>query len=70
MDNNGKTLLKCFGANGVGELGKGHNIENKNAKYTIDSFPKISSIHCGGQHSFIITSKNYLLIVIFLFFIY
>ena len=49
--------MKCFGRNGDGEIGLGHN-NNQFGVASIDSFPNISSIHCGYGHTFILTGKN------------
>eukprot|EP01091_Cochliopodium_minus_P001463 TRINITY_DN1132_c0_g2_i1.p1 TRINITY_DN1132_c0_g2~~TRINITY_DN1132_c0_g2_i1.p1 ORF type:complete len:416 (-),score=88.22 TRINITY_DN1132_c0_g2_i1:27-1274(-) len=56
-DDKGNTILKCFGENEFGELGLGHS----NTQYeiaSIDSFPNISSIHCGSGHSLLLTNEG------------
>eukprot|EP01091_Cochliopodium_minus_P012054 TRINITY_DN356_c0_g1_i2.p1 TRINITY_DN356_c0_g1~~TRINITY_DN356_c0_g1_i2.p1 ORF type:complete len:699 (+),score=280.58 TRINITY_DN356_c0_g1_i2:98-2194(+) len=51
----GNTILKCFGNNSSGELGIG-NTNNTFEIETINSFPNISSVHCGGYYfTFILT---------------
>ena len=50
-------MLKCFGYNSNGQLGLKHN-NNQFGVATIDSFPNISSIHCGAYHTFILTGKK------------
>ena len=50
-------MLKCFGENDRGQLGLKHN-DNQLGVANIDSFPNISSIHCGGDHNFILTRKK------------
>ena len=57
-DEKGKTLLKGFGRNANGELGLNNNIQKVFGIQTISQFPNIQSLHCGANHSFILTSKK------------
>ena len=50
-------MLKCFGYNYCGQLGLG-NTNDQFGVASIESFPKISSVHCGWAHTFILNGKN------------
>eukprot|EP01091_Cochliopodium_minus_P012873 TRINITY_DN4008_c0_g1_i2.p1 TRINITY_DN4008_c0_g1~~TRINITY_DN4008_c0_g1_i2.p1 ORF type:complete len:541 (-),score=145.81 TRINITY_DN4008_c0_g1_i2:22-1644(-) len=63
----GNTILKCFGLNSSGELGIGFgekgNVMKSNKSKQIkpsinESFPNISSVHCGANHSLILLDNG------------
>ena len=57
MNEKKKTILKCFGRNDFGQLGLNHK-NNQFGIQIIDTFPNISSIHCGVDHSIILLGKK------------
>eukprot|EP01091_Cochliopodium_minus_P008068 TRINITY_DN1796_c0_g1_i2.p1 TRINITY_DN1796_c0_g1~~TRINITY_DN1796_c0_g1_i2.p1 ORF type:complete len:623 (+),score=191.64 TRINITY_DN1796_c0_g1_i2:31-1899(+) len=57
-NNKGNTILNCFGYNGHGQLGLNNKNSNQYGIAIIDTFPNISSIHCGAFHSLILTKEG------------
>eukprot|EP01091_Cochliopodium_minus_P009743 TRINITY_DN2467_c0_g1_i3.p1 TRINITY_DN2467_c0_g1~~TRINITY_DN2467_c0_g1_i3.p1 ORF type:complete len:212 (+),score=40.69 TRINITY_DN2467_c0_g1_i3:367-1002(+) len=55
-DENQNTILKSFGDNIHGQIGKANHMEGLIG--IIDHFPNISSIHCGASHSFVLTEEG------------